>query len=150
MTLIKRNARIAPALTGFFDDFWTRDFADWGLQNYSAPSTTLPAVNIVETHDHFLVEMAAPGMTKDDFRIELDNETLSISSEKESEREMQNGDKYNRHEFSYQAFQRTFHLPKSVVDEGKINARYEHGILRIEIPKREEARTKAPRTIEIK
>lgn len=150
MTLIKRNSRIAPALTGFFDDFWTRDFADWGMQNFSAHSTTLPAVNIVETHDNFVVEMAAPGMKKDDFKIELDNETLTISSEREHEHEMKNGDRYNRREFSYQAFQRTFHLPKSVVDDGKINAKYENGILRILIPKKEEAKTQAPRLISIK
>jgi HSP20 family protein len=137
-------------MTGFFDDLWTRDLGDWGLQNYSGPSSTLPAVNIADTHDNFQVEMAAPGMTKDDFKIELDNETLTISAEKKTEHEEKNGDRYNRREFSYQSFQRSFHLPKSVVDEGKIEAKYDNGILRIVIPKKEEARKQTPRMIDIK
>jgi len=149
MTLLKTNTGLMP-FTGFFDDFFRRDLADWGFQNHSATQTTLPAVNIVESHDGFVVEMAAPGMHKEDFKIELENETLKIMSERRDTREMKEEERYTRREFSYMAFERTFRLPKSVVDDSKIIAKYEDGILKIQIPKREEARTRPPRMIEIK
>ncbi len=148
MTLIKRNSFL-PVLPHFFDDFFTRDLFDWNDRNYSKSRTTLPSVNIIESNDDFRVEMAAPGMNKEDFQIELDNEILKISSDKQHHEEMQEGARYSRHEFSYQAFHRSFHLPKSVVDESKIQATYDNGILRILIPKKEEARALPPRRIEI-
>lgn len=149
MTLVKRNSDLFPAFPKFFDDFFSRDLFDWGFNNFSNTNTTLPSVNIRETNDEFLVEMAAPGMDKKDFRIELDNEILKITSEKQFENEMKEGERYTRREFSYQSFQRSFHLPKSVVDESKIKAKYENGLLRIMIPKREEAKALPPRQIAI-
>lgn len=146
MTLIRSNF---PTLPRIFDDFLTRDVFDWGTNNYSITNTTLPAVNILENNDAFLVEMAAPGMNKKDFTIELDNEMLKISSEKEVKYEPKEDERYNRREFSYQAFQRTFHLPKTVVDESKIEAKYEDGVLRVMIPKREEAKALPPRQIKV-
>lgn len=148
MTLIKRNSFL-PVLPHFFDDFFTRDLFNWSDGNYSAARTTLPSVNIIESNDDFRVEMAVPGMNKGDFHIELDNEVLKISSNKQNHEEIQEGERYSRHEFSYQAFHRTFHLPKSVVDESKIRATYDNGILRILIPKKEEARALPPRRIDI-
>ncbi len=148
MTLIKRNSFL-PVLPQFFDDFFTRELFDWSDRNYSAARTTLPSVNIIESNDDFRVEMAAPGMSKKDFHIELDNEILKISSDRQHHEEMKDGERYSRHEFSYQAFQRSFHLPKSVVDESKIQAKYDNGILRILIPKKEEAKALPPRQIEI-
>ncbi len=148
MKLMRSN--VFPSLPRFFDDFLTREFSDWDLQNNSATDTTIPAVNVIETNDSFTVEMAAPGMKKEDFQIELENEVLKIASRKETERKLKEGERYTRREFSYQSFLRTFRLPKSVVDDSKINARYENGILRILIPKREEAKLPAPRKIEIK
>ena len=148
MSLIKRNVNF-PAFPQIFDDFFTRDMVDWGFHNNSSTNTTLPSVNIIESHDGFMVEMAAPGMEKDDFQIELDNETLTISSQRKRSNGLKEGDRYSRREFSYQAFQRTFHLPKSVVDDRQIEAKYENGILRILIPKKEEAKKLPPRTIEI-
>jgi HSP20 family protein len=148
MNLIKRE--FFPTVPSFFDDFFKTDFADWGFKNNSLTNTTLPAVNIVETDDNFTVEMAAPGMSKKDFQIELDNEMLTISSEKELSHELEKTDKYSRREFSYQSFKRTFQLPKSVVDDSKIEASYLNGILKIMIPKREEAKAMPPRTIKIK
>ncbi|HQU59034.1 MAG TPA: Hsp20/alpha crystallin family protein, partial [Saprospiraceae bacterium] len=111
--------------------------------------TTIPAVNIIESNDGFTVEMAAPGMNKKDFQIELENEILKISSQKEVKQEIKEDDRYTRREFSYQSFQRTFHLPKSVVDDSKIKAKYEDGVLRVMIPKREEAKKLPPRKIAI-
>ena len=132
-----------------FDDFFTRDLWNWGTGNGSVTNTTVPAVNIRETNENFVVEMAAPGMTRDDFRVELDGNTLSITSEKQSREEQKEGERYTRREFSYQSFQRTFQLPKDVVDADKIEAKYENGVLHLVIPKKEEARQKPPRMIEI-
>lgn len=146
MTLIKGNF---PTLPRLFDDFLTKDLFDWGNSNFSNTNTTLPAVNIVENNDAFLVEMAAPGMHKEDFTIELENEMLKISSYRENKNDTKEGERYTRREFSYQSFQRSFHLPKTVVDDSKIQAKYQDGVLRIMIPKKEEAKALPPRQIKV-
>lgn len=149
MTLRKKNL-VVPAIPRFFDDFFTRDLLDWDSRTGATTNSTLPSVNILENNESFLVEMAAPGMDKKDFQIELDNEMLIISSEKKVENELKEGVSYNRREFSYQSFQRSFHMPKSVVELSKIEAKYEDGILRIIVPKKEEAKSLPPRRIAIK
>lgn len=148
MSLIKRNGNAFPAFPVLFDDFFNRELFNWGTNNFSATSTTVPSVNIKETTDSFEVEVAAPGMEKKDFIITLDGNLLTISSTKQTreEKEEQN---YMRREFSYQSFQRNFELSKDVVDADKINARYDNGLLLLTIPKKEEAKQKAPRKIEI-
>ncbi|SHF63373.1 Hsp20/alpha crystallin family protein [Flavisolibacter ginsengisoli] len=148
MSIIKRNNSF-QGMNSIFDDLFNRDLLNWGLVNNSATNTTLPSVNIRETNDNFIVEMAAPGMTKDDFKIELDGNLLTISSEKEDRNEMKDGEKYTRQEFSYQSFQRSFQLPKDVVDSDKIQAKYENGVLNLVVPKKEHAKQKPPRMIEI-
>lgn len=148
MSLIKKNGSNFPSFPTFFDDFFTSDLFNWNNNHYSPTQTTIPSVNIRETNDNFEVEMAAPGMRKDDFKVELNGNTLTISSNKKYENE-DNHDGYSRKEFSYQSFQRSFTLPKDVVDEDKIGAHYENGLLRLTIPKKEEAKKKAPRLIEI-
>ena len=148
MSLIKRNGELFPAIPSLFDDFFNRDFFDWGNNNYSATNTTVPAINIKEGNDSFEVEMAAPGMQKQDFHISLDGNTLTIASEKKHE-ENREDEKYTRREFSYQSFRRNFTLPKDVVDEDGIVAKYENGVLRLTIPKKEHAKQKMPRLIEI-
>ena len=136
-------------LTNLFDDLISKDIWNWGLANNSSTNTTLPAVNIRETNEHFEVEMAAPGMKKEDFRIELEGNELRIGSEKRTEDEMKEGERYTRREFSYQSFQRSFTLPKNVVDVDQIHAKYENGVLYLLIPKKEEAKQKPPRTIQV-
>lgn len=148
MSITRWNNR--PGMTNLFDDFFSRDLWNWGLDNNSNTATTIPAVNIKETAENFEVEMAAPGMKKEDFRIELDGNTLTIASEFKNENEEKEGEHYSRREFSYQSFQRTFTLPKNVVDVEQINAKYENGVLHLLIPKREEAKQRPPRMIEIK
>lgn len=149
MNLIKRNANRIPALERwFFDDVFGRDLFNWENNNFSTTSTTLPSVNIKETDDNYEVEVAAPGMDKQDFKITLENGQLVISSAKENEVNTQE-ENFTRREFSYQSFQRSFLLPKNVVDEDKISARYENGLLLLSIPKLEEAKQKAPRLIDI-
>lgn len=134
-----------PAL---FDDFVNRELFNWGNSNFSSTRTTLPSVNIKETSEGYEVEVAAPGMEKKDFKVTLENNLLTISSIKEHRQE-KNEQVYTRKEFSYQSFHRAFELPKNVVNEDAITARYENGILHLSIPKKEEAKQKAPRMIEI-
>jgi len=151
-SLIRRNRNFFPSFSRIWDDddFFNRGMINWGTSNFSTSDTTLPAVNIKETDNSYEVEMAAPGMTKEDFKIELDNNTLTISSEKSEESHEGDGkERYSRREFSYQAFQRSFTLPKEVVDEDKIEAHYKEGVLQLTIPKKEKAKQKPPRKIEI-
>lgn len=144
MTLVKfRNRDLFPSM---FREFLDRDFFD--AANAGFNDSTMPAVNIKEGKDDFVVEVAAPGMKKDDFKIELDNNMLMISSEKEHQREESKEGQYTRHEFSYQSFKRTFTLP-STIEEKKIKATYNEGILSIVLPKKEEAKEKPKRMIEI-
>ncbi|GAB0157723.1 Hsp20/alpha crystallin family protein [Chryseobacterium sp. Alg-005] len=147
MNLAKRNWNF-PLIPSVFEDIFNRELLNWENNNYSSTSTTVPSVNIKETGDAYEVEVAAPGMEKNDFKVTLDGNLLTISSSKEDQREEQK-DNYTRREFSYQSFQRSFHLPKDVVDQENINARYENGLLRLTIPKKEEAKKKEPRLIEI-
>jgi HSP20 family protein len=149
MTIVKRNGNYSNQLPTFFDDFFNRDIFNWGLSNFSNTDTTIPAANIKETPENYLVEVAAPGMTKNDFKIELEGNVLTISSEKSDHSETKEDEKYTRKEFSYQSFQRIFNLAKDVVDAEKIEAKYENGLLHLLIPKKEEAKQKGPRLIKI-
>jgi HSP20 family protein len=135
-------------MPSIWDNFFNNDLFNWE-SNFANTGNSMPAVNIKETGDSFLVEMAAPGMEKKDFKIELDGNALTISSEKQNESEEKEGENYSRKEFNYQSFYRTFHLPKEVVNSDKIKAKYDNGLLRLEIPKREEAKQKPVRLIDI-
>ncbi|WP_312789601.1 Hsp20/alpha crystallin family protein [Sphingobacterium sp.] len=147
MKLAKRNLNNFSLFSPMFDNF-NRELLNWDNKNYSSTSTTVPAVNIKENADTFEVEVAAPGMTKGDFKITLDGNLLTISSAKQEQNE-EHKDNYTRREFSYQSFQRSFELQREVVDQDNIQACYENGMLRLTIPKKEEAKQKEPRMIEI-
>lgn len=127
------------------DHFWDNDLTDRSSANYSRTNTSLPAVNIKETVDDFTIEVAAPGMKKDDFEINYDNGRLTISSERTEEET----DNYNRREFSYQSFHRSFEIEDNVINNDKIKAKYNDGILYITLPKREEIKPKPARQIAI-
>ena len=131
-----------------FDRFFENDMFDWSNRNFSNTNTTLPSVNIKEDPNGYNVEIAAPGLSKDDFKIELNHNVLSISSELELKDEKTNDEQFTRREFSYQSFNRSFELPVTV-DNNKITAKYEDGILKVIIPKREEAKPKPKKQIEI-
>ncbi len=144
MTLVKRTNNLFPS---FFDDFLTRDLFEWPKSNVE---TSVPAVNIKEVDDKYEVEVAAPGLSKDDFNVELNNNVLTISSHKETKNEKRDeGTGYSRREFSYSSFERSFSLPENVVDVDKINAKYKDGVLHLDLPKKEEAKPKPIRTIKI-
>jgi HSP20 family protein len=135
-----------PTLSNWLDDIFNRDLPSVFASNFNT-GITLPKVNIKETADAYIVEMAVPGLKKSDFHIDLDNQVLSISTVTKEENESKE-ENYTRREFGYSAFKRTFNLPETVDDE-KINAKYENGILNILLPKREEAKQKPARSIKI-
>jgi HSP20 family protein len=141
--------RFSNQLPSMFDRFFEGDLFDWSNRNFSLTNTTLPSVNIRESSNEFKVEVAAPGFDKRDFKLELDHDILTISSEKQTENETKGDEHFSKHEFSYQSFTRSFTLPHSA-DSERIDANYENGILLVNIPKREESKPKPSRMIEIK
>ena len=149
-SLVKSNGTYFPTVPSLFDDLFNRDWLDSSLANWRGNGASLPAVNVMETNDDFKIEVAAPGMKRDDFKVELDNNVLTISSERQnsSEEKDSNGN-YSRREFSYQSFQRSFALPENRVLGDKITARYVDGILHVTVPKSEEAKVKPARQIAV-
>lgn len=150
MTLARLSNNAFPSMPSFIDKFFDGELMDWNRSNYSSTDTTLPAVNVKENNNEFLIEVAAPGMKKDDFKIEYHNGRLTISSELQNHKEDKEGEKVTRREFSYQSFQRSFTVAETVIDSAKIAANYESGILHIELPKREEVKPKPAKQIMIK
>ena len=122
----------------FNDNFFTRDFSNF-----------VPAVNVSENENEYNVELSAPGFKKEDFKVELDNKTLTISAEHREEKEEGKTSKtFRRKEFNYGSFRRIFTLPETVNEEN-IDAKYEDGILKLALPKKEEAKAKPAKEIKI-
>ena len=139
MTLVKRNngqskslKKSSSDLIERFDPFSLR--TPWENRLFSQ----VPAMNIRENENEFLLELAAPGLKKNDFKVRIENDTISINVEKEEKREENEAD-YSRREYSYNSFQRFFSLPSTVNSE-KIEAKYEDGILKLVLPKTEEGK----------
>jgi len=130
-------------LTDMFNNFFDSDFDAFNLSK----RFTDPAANILEHGDSFDLEIAAPGLKKDDFQIHLENNVLTISSEMEDEKK-EEGKNYTRKEFYYGSFSRAFTLPRSI-DTEKIKADYDSGILKIHLPKKAEARLEEKKEIKI-
>jgi len=143
--LAKRSENYFPSI---FDRFFNSDLMDWNLSNFSSTNTSLPAVNVKETDNEFIIDVAAPGMDKKDFKVNFQNNILTVSSEKKDEKEEKNG-KFSRKEFAYQSFQRSFTVAENSIDSEKINAKYNDEILHITLPKREEVKPKPLREIKI-
>ncbi len=144
MKPVRRN----PYFPSFWDNFFSNEMMDWNNSNFSSTDTTLPAVNVKENDEAFEIEVAAPGMNREDFKVKLENNLLTISSEKKEEKKEENG-RYSRREFSYQSFQRSFTIPENLVAGDQISARYCEGILCITLPKKEEVKPKPAREIKI-
>ncbi|EAY29550.1 Hsp20/alpha crystallin family protein [Microscilla marina] len=147
MSLIKWNRdQFLPDFTNVLNELFDDDFFSKGKY--------MPAVNIKDNTDDYHIEVAAPGLDKGDFKISLDDDVLTISSEKKSEHvensEESQGDKptYTRREFSYQSFSRSFTLPKSVKHDD-ISANYNNGVLSIVVPKEEASKEGEVKTIDI-
>lgn len=142
MTLVRKNP--TERLPGFFDSYLMKNLMEWPETNGHKMPALRPAVNIKENEKHFEVELAAPGLRKGDFSIMIDKNVLTISasqqSQKEGEKEEQG--KYTLREFSFQSFERSFSLPENTIDEEKVEASYNEGILRLVLPKKEEKKPK--------
>ena len=146
MTLVKFNERkdsglLSPVFNDIFENFFNDAFVSDRMVS------RVPAVNISETEGHYHIELAAPGLKKKDFKLNLDRNVLTISAEKQTE-QTENDKKYNKREYSYSSFVRSFTLPESA-DDGNIEAEYTDGVLKINVAKREEAKM-ASRQIAIK
>jgi HSP20 family protein len=139
MRIVKyNNNNVFPSLINeFFND-------DFGM-NFLNRSHSVPSVNSVENNDSFEIDLAVPGMKKEDFTIELNDKVLVISSETSNSME---NDKMRLNEFNFSSFQRSFRVPDSV-DLDKIKASYKNGILKIKLPKRKESISKPNRVINI-
>ena len=137
--------RLFPSVPSFLDRFFEGDLMDWNNRNFADVNSTLPAVNIRENENEYRIEVAAPGLKRNDFKLNYDNGRLTISSEKREEVD----EKITRHEFSYQSFQRSFSVPENIVNADKISAKYEDGILHIVLPKRDEVKPKPAKEIRI-
>jgi HSP20 family protein len=143
------NNHLFPEFPSVFDDFLTRDLFNFPMHSISKGSS-VPAVNVKETDTAFELEMAAPGMEKKDFKVELEQDTLVISAQKENKSEEKSEDgKYSRKEFIYQSFRRSFNLPEDIVKADEISANYKEGILHIMVPKKEPAKPKLLKQISI-
>ena len=148
-TLVRQNATLFPSLPSLLEDFFNREWADSSLANGSY-AATLPAVNVQETNDEYLIDVVAPGMKREEFKVELDNNVLTISSQREDTyKEQDQTRNYTRREFNYQSFQRSFTLPENKVVGEKIAARYTDGILHITVPKKDEAKVKPVKQITV-
>jgi len=141
LPVIKRKS-LFPSLV---DEFFGKDLVPGWFD--SETGITEPSVNIVESKSDFRIEVAAPGLEKEDFRINLQNNVLTISSEKETSKEDDN-EKFMRREFSYAQFRRSFSLPDTA-DSANVKASHKNGVLYITIPKKDEAKGKPSREIVI-
>jgi len=146
MTLIKwKNNLTNPATQNTFSDFFNDFFNDSLMSRDYFKS--VPAVNISERANDYFIEMAAPGFAKEDFKLNVDNEVLTISAEKKNEKKDENS-RFTRKEFQYSSFSRTFTMPEHV-EADKIGAEYKDGVLALTLPKKEEAKVKPVREIKI-
>src|ERR1700759_5108444 len=137
MTLVKfANGQKNHAVNPFFSDVFDSILNDSFLSDKL--SSRVPAVNISETENEFHIELAAPGLSKEDFKINLDKNVLSVSADKKAEN-VEEGKKYSKKEYAYNSFVRSFTLPESA-DHGKINAEYTDGVLKLSVTKKEEAK----------
>ncbi len=140
--LVKYNKCDSPA---YRDDF----FNDMVSQRYYGRGfASVPAVNIIEENDSFRIDVAAAGLSKKDFRINVENDLLTVSAEKNENEKEDRKDLYTRREFNYTNFSRSFRLDETIDKEG-IKAKHADGILTIRLPKKETAIEKGPKQIDI-
>ena len=138
--LVKRN----PIFSNIFDDL----LRDLSIDSTSDKKYALPAVNIKEGENEFILTLAAPGRNKKDFIIDIVDDVLTISTEVTVENKESN-EKFTLKEYNYHAFKRSFNLPKDMIDSDKIKASYKNGELILRIPKKEIVELK-PKLIEVK
>jgi HSP20 family protein len=145
MKLAKYNPILPKSVSSLFDDMFSRSLGDFFGSDFFLSQ---PSINVVETKDNYRIEVAAPGLEKEDFIVNVDNGFLNISAKKEQKEEVNEGN-YMRREFNFSSFTRSFELP-AFIDADDVGAHYENGILSITLPKKEEAKTEVAKVIEIK
>jgi HSP20 family protein len=143
--LMKRGETLPSVFQDFFKP-WDRWFDTNG--GSLSQMLTVPAVNIVEKQDHFEISLAVPGMKKDDFNIDVEGNMLTISAESE-EQKQEKDERHTRREFNYTSFSRAFTLPEGVKKD-QVDASYTNGLLKLVLPKTEEARKAPARHINVK
>lgn len=149
MTLKKYENRPFTSFPSLIDRFLEGNLMDWNMSNFADLDATLPAVNVRESDNEIVIDLAAPGLKKSDFDINYDNGRLTISCENKDEKTDKEGDRITRREFNYQSFRRSFTIPENMVDAEKINAKYSDGILHLTLPKREEIKPRPAKEIKI-
>jgi len=148
MTLIKSQRNNLNPAHSLLNDFFGANFLDWEEGAVDRRYSALPPVNIGENDNDWSIELAVPGFKKEDFDIELDQDKLTISATIESEKtENENG--FSKREFMARSFKRSFHLPEDKVNAEAIAAKYENGVLSLQLPKKEEAKPQPLKKIEI-
>lgn len=142
------NGTLFPSLRNnfFANSFFNPDLLDFD-DEFFTKGISYPPANIAETNKEFKLELSAPGMKRDDFKINVEDGVLTISSEKEEEKKDEDKN-YHRREFSYSSFSRTFALPDNA-DENSINAKYNNGMLEVIIPKKEITVAKPKKEIKV-
>jgi HSP20 family protein len=145
MKLAKYNPILPKSVSSLFDDMFNRSLGDFVGGDFFINQ---PSINVVETKEDYRIEVAAPGLEKEDFTVNVDNGFLNISAKKEQKEEVKEGS-YMRREFNFSSFTRSFELPASIAADS-VGAHYENGILTITLPKKEEAKTELAKVIEIK
>ncbi len=140
-------AKSGIRMPGVFDDFF-KPWNEWFDGGFENSMLSMPAVNITEQKDNYLVSLAAPGLKKEDFNINVDGNMLTISSEKEETKE-EKDKKFTRKEYNYSSFSRSFTLPDKINKE-KIEAKYENGLLKITMPRTEAAKKLTAKHIAVK
>lgn len=143
---VSTQRNTSPSFSSWVDNLLESGMGTGFLSNFNT-GMTLPAVNIKENAEAYFLEIAVPGMKKSDFNIDVDNKVLSISSESKEEKEVKE-ENYTRREFGYASFKRTFTLPDTV-ESDKISATYKEGILSVHLPKKEEAKEKPAKRINV-
>lgn len=146
---VKKNGGLPSLLTDFFgpNSLLGREFLDFESEWPARLGVNVPTANIKESPKEYKLELAAPGLERKDFNIEIDNNILSISAEKEEEKKEEEGG-YSRKEYSFNSFCRTFTLPENV-KEDHIKAKYENGVLKLTIPKLKESPVKPAHKIDV-
>ncbi|GAB4453679.1 MAG: hypothetical protein OHK0036_16760 [Bacteroidia bacterium] len=148
MANIVKHENSIPTFKNLIETFFENDFPVWGTSISRFIGSTIPSANIKETEDAFQIELGVPGVKKEDIKVDLEDNVLTISSEQKEEK-TEEKENYTRREFNYSSFSRSFTLP-DIVDAEKITAEYKDGILNINIPKKESVIKKAQKRIEIK
>lgn len=146
---VKKNGGLPSLVSDFFGaSLFDRDFFDLDSDLFpSRLGINVPTANVMETSKEFKLELAAPGLERKDFNVEIENHVLKISAEKEEEKSEKAGE-YSRREYSFNSFTRSFSLPENV-KEGSIDAKYENGVLKVSIPKEKETPVKPAQKVAV-